>query len=375
MESPEIQENIPLAPRTTLGVGGLARFFAFARSEAELRHALAWATARSLPAFVLGGGSNLVVSDAGFPGLVVGMNVRGIEVGEPGEDGAVPVTAGAGEDWDGFVRYAVARGLQGIECLAGIPGRVGATPVQNVGAYGQEVADTVTRVRAFDREIGETRDLTASDCGFAYRRSRFNSPGEMGRWVILSVTFALRPGAPAVLKYADLQRHFAGGGESPSLPAVYDAVREIRSRKGMVVRADDPDSRSAGSFFKNPVVAPDVWEELAAKASGAESVPHWPQPDGSVKVPAAWLIERSGFARGFAAGRAGLSTKHVLALVNRGGATAAEITALARRVQAGVVDAWGVAIAPEPVFLGFAPGDPALPENAVLAISRIGAVD
>ncbi|HVK02894.1 MAG TPA: FAD-binding protein, partial [Armatimonadaceae bacterium] len=200
MTLPEIQENVPLGPRTTLGVGGPARCFASAASEDELRGALAWAGERGLPAFVLGGGSNLVVSDAGFEGLVVRVDVRGIEAVPNGD--VVHVTAGAGEDWDGFVRHAVARGWQGVECLAGIPGGVGGTPVQNVGAYGQEVADTIVRVRALDRQQGGTvRDLDAAQCGFAYRRSRFNTD-EMGRWAILSVTYALRPGASPAIKYA-----------------------------------------------------------------------------------------------------------------------------------------------------------------------------
>jgi UDP-N-acetylmuramate dehydrogenase len=342
-----VQENVPLAPLTTLGVGGPARYFDEVESESDLIGALAFAEAHSLPLLLLGGGSNLVVADQGFPGLVVRLGLRGIADEREGDYALV--TAGAGEDWDRFVRYCVEKDLAGVECLAGIPGLVGATPVQNVGAYGQEVAETLVRVRAYDRVERQTVDLSNADCRFGYRASRFNTT-EFGRWVILSVTFALTPGGPPTLRYADLQRHF-GAGVTPSLTEVYHGVRAIRARKGMVVDPDDPDSRSAGSFFKNPVVSSERFAAL--QAQHGDEIPHYPQPDGSIKVAAAWLIERAGFQRGQAFGSIGISTKHVLALVNRGGATAAEIVTAARRIQKGVSDTWGIRIVPEPIFVGF----------------------
>jgi UDP-N-acetylmuramate dehydrogenase len=358
-----MRENVPLAPCTTLGIGGPARYFLETASEADLRTALDWRKQQDIPAFILGGGSNLVVSDSGFPGLVI----RQAAGQEPIQFlGAGMVEAGAGMDWDAFVRRCVASNLQGVECLAGIPGSVGATPVQNVGAYGQEVADTIVQVGALDRTTGNTQILSRDECRFAYRRSRFNHD-EPGRWVILSVTFALKPNAPPTLKYADLKNYFADAAP-PTILDVYHAVREIRSRKGMVVRADDPDSRSAGSFFKNPTVTAAEFDRIAAQAGG--ELPHWPQADGTVKLSAAWLIERSGFRRGETFGNAGISSKHVLALVNRGGATATELVLLARRVQSGVMDTWGVLLSPEPIFLGFGTEE-LLPQNAVRADANL----
>jgi UDP-N-acetylmuramate dehydrogenase len=342
-----VQENIPLAPLTTLGVGGPARYFSEALSETELMEALAFGEAQGIPAFLLGGGSNLVVADEGFCGLVIRLGLRGITVERTGDRALV--TAAAGEDWDEFVRSCVERGLAGIECLAGIPGLVGATPVQNVGAYGQEVSETIVRVRAYDRRERQTVDLSNAECGFGYRSSRFNT-AEIGRWIILSVTFALTPGGPPTLKYADVQCHF-GEGATPSLTDVYHGVRAIRARKGMVIDPTDPDSRSAGSFFKNPVVSAEGFAAL--QAQHGDAVPHYPQPDGSIKVPAAWLIEHAGFQRGQAFGNVGISTKHVLALVNRGGATGSEIAAAACCIQRGVRTTTDVSINPEPIFVGF----------------------
>lgn len=364
-----ILENIPLASYTTLGIGGSARYFVSAESESMMQDALAWATQHGFSSFVLGGGSNLIVSDTGYNGLVIQTALKGSHApnlyltSHPVPEERVHITVGAGEDWDAFVLQCVRENLQGIECLAGIPGRVGATPVQNVGAYGQEVAETILRVRALDRTTGEIRTLPSSDCGFAYRRSRFNHD-EPGRWVILSVTFVLKPNGPPALKYADLKNYFADAAEPPRLIDVYNAVREIRSRKGMVVRHDDPDSRSAGSFFKNPTVTMAESERIMAQAGG--DIPHWPQENGVLKLSAAWLIERAGFRRGEAFGNVGISSKHVLALINRGSGTAAELTALARRIQDGVIQTWGVTLSPEPVFLGFGPEN-TLPLHVVRA--------
>lgn len=341
-----VQENVPLAPRTTLGVGGPARRFLTVGDEAALQEALARADGEGWPVFLLGGGSNLVVADSGWPGLVLQLAPAGWRATEAA--GRVEVCASAGEAWDGLVRCCAEAGWAGVECLAGIPGTVGATPVQNVGAYGQEVAETITGVRALDRRSGAIHALSASDCLFAYRESRFNAH-EPGRWILLSVTFALRPGGAPTLRYADLRQRFREGA-APSLTEVADAVREIRGSKGMVIDPADAESRSAGSFFKNPVVPAEVYAQFRQVHPEA---PGWPQADGRVKLPAAWLIERAGLARGQAlAGGVRLSRKHVLALVNRGDATAADLASSARRIQRLVQERWGIALTPEPLFVG-----------------------
>lgn len=361
-----LRENVPLAPLTTLGIGGPARFFAEATTEAEVVEALALADARGLPLLLLGGGSNLLVSDEGFPGLVLRVAVKGIQFCSAGGDKTL-VTAGAGEDWDGFVNVCVARNLAGVECLAGIPGTVGGTPVQNVGAYGQEVSQTIERVRAWDRERQAVVELANADCGFGYRSSIFNTHAR-GRYVVLSVTFGLVPGGAPALRYADLQRHFAGRGghdaPPPTLSEVAAAVRAIRAQKAMVLSPGDPDSRSAGSFFKNPVVDADGLRaiENTARERGllapGKNVPAYAQ-DGRFKVAAAWLIENAGFVKGYARGRVAISSRHTLALTNRGGATAGEVLALMREIQTGVRETFGVDLHPEPVFVGF--DDPAVP--------------
>jgi UDP-N-acetylmuramate dehydrogenase len=340
----EVREHVMLAPYTTLGVGGPARWFAEVRSERDAEEAAAFARGRGLPVFVLGGGSNLLVADGGFEGLVLHVAVVGVET-----DGAGLFQVGAGEDWDRFVSRTVAAGCAGMECLAGIPGTVGGTPVQNVGAYGQEVAQTIVRVRGLALTTGEWREWEAGECGFGYRRSRFNT-SERGLYVITRVDFALKPGGAPTLTYADLQKHF-GPGSSPSLAEVAEAVRVIRKGKGMVVVPGDADTQSAGSFFKNPIVAPEVYEAIAERAAPA-AVPHWPAPAGAVKLAAAWLVERAGFARGYRKGRAGISTRHTLALTNRGGATAAEVMALRDEIVTQVRATFGVNLEPEPVLLG-----------------------
>jgi UDP-N-acetylmuramate dehydrogenase len=320
---------------TTLGVGGPAAHFTRIESEADLRRAL-----EEPPFFLLGGGSNLVVHDSGWPGTVGLMALRGIENWFQGEK--VRLRVGGGEVWDDFVRLCAERGWGGIECLAGIPGTVGATPIQNVGAYGQDVSQTIVEVTALDRATGEVARIPTAECGFAYRKSRFNAE-ELNRWVILYVSFALNIDAPACVTYRDVAAHF-GEGADPSLVEVYGAVREIRGKKGMVVDADDPDSRSAGSFFKNPVV-----EEKAAP----EGAPRFGAEPGLVKVPAAWLIEKSGILKGERlVGGIGVSGKHPLALVNRGGGTAADVAASARVVQKRVFEHFGIPLHPEPLFVG-----------------------
>ncbi|MFM7323146.1 MAG: UDP-N-acetylmuramate dehydrogenase [Armatimonadota bacterium] len=357
-----VQENVALAPLTTLGVGGPARWYVEARNEADVRDALAWARTRSVPSFVLGGGSNLVVADTGFEGMVVRPRIPGVEVREI--DDVVEVTVGAGESWNAFVRHTVDNRWAGIECLAGIPGSVGAAPVQNIGAYGQEVSDTLARVRAWDREAGKVVNIPARECGFAYRASRFNGV-DTGRFVILSATFTLVPGGHALVRYPDLRRHFEKMRGRPNLREVFDAVRTIRARKGMLLAPDDAESRSAGSFFKNPTLQVKAWAKLVEKAGDLE-VPCFPQGDGTRKIPAAWLIETAGVRRGDAYGAVRVSRKHVLALVNEGGATASEVVEAARAIQSSVKAKWDIRLAPEPVFVGFA-ADAILPEGAIRA--------
>jgi UDP-N-acetylmuramate dehydrogenase len=351
-----LREDVPLAPCTTLATGGPARWLCEARSEDEIRAALSWAGERSLPTLVLGGGSNLLVADRGFPGLVIRVRVSGV-ASRPGPDGAVAVEAGAGEPWDALVDRSVAGGWAGLECLSGIPGDVGATPIQNVGAYGQEVADTIVSVRAVDRATGEAAILPRQACGFGYRDSVFKRE-DRDRWVVSSVTFALRPGGAPSLRYAELARAFPEG-RAPSLREVRDAVIALRRGKSMVLDPADENGRSAGSFFMNPTLDAAAAEPVRerARALGAHGMPEFPAPGGRIKLSAGWLIERAGFPRGYGEGRVGLSTRHALAVVNRGGASAAEIVAFARRVREGVRERFGVALSAEPVLVGFEPGE------------------
>lgn len=344
----KVQENVPLGPMTTLGVGGSARFFVRAESVGEVEGAVALARERGLALFVLGGGSNLLVSDRGWDGLVLQIGILGTE---ERRDGAAAVfDVGAGVNWDEFVARAMARNCGGIECLSGIPGSVGGTPVQNVGAYGQEVSETIVSVLAFDLGENRGRELTAAECGFSYRASVFNT-SQRGRYIILRVTYRLVSDGRPSLRYADLQKYFAGGA-APSLAGVREAVLTIRASKGMVLRAGDPGS--AGSFFKNPVLSASEHEELVRRAAARWlEVPSYPALESQRKISAAWLVENSGFRKGYVRGRAGISSKHALAIVNLGGATAAEIVALKDEVQAGVESAWGVRIEPEPVLVGF----------------------
>jgi UDP-N-acetylmuramate dehydrogenase len=349
-----IREQDPLAPLTTLGVGGPARYFVEATSEAEVMEAVKFARARQLPLFVLGGGSNIVVADAGFPGLVLKIGIADLSsFARP--EGSAFFSAGAGVDWDALVARTVEANCAGLECLSGIPGTVGGTPVQNVGAYGQEVSETIHEVRVLDRRSLETRTLSNSDCGFAYRSSIFNTT-ERDTYIILNVSFALRQGAKPGIGYADLQTYFRDHIGEPSLAAVRDAVREIRHRKAMLIVPGDEDAHSAGSFFKNPVVALAFYEELLAKMTARGwQLPSYPAGDGFRKLPAAWLVEHAGFAKGYSKGAAGISRKHALAIVNRGGATAAEIIALKDEIQARVAVEFGIELLPEPVFVGFGP--------------------
>jgi UDP-N-acetylmuramate dehydrogenase len=345
-----VEENKPLAPLTTLGVGGPARYFCEVSSEQEIPEACNWASQRNLPLFILGGGSNLVVSDAGFNGLVLHIALRGIKAEENPNSSTVLFAAAAGENWDSFVQQAVEANCSGIECLAGIPGTVGGTPVQNVGAYGQEVSSVIEQVRAYDLQQQVFVEFSAAECDFSYRRSRFNST-DKGRYIVTRVDFLLeRNGAPT-LKYADLQHSFPANAQ-PTLSEVAATVRSIRQSKGMLLVEGDPDCRSAGSFFKNPVVTVEALHVIA-EAAGKQP-PSFPAADTShAKIPAAWLIEQSGFAKGYIRGAAGVSSRHTLALTNRGNATAADILALAEEIRAAVQSKFGVQLEMEPVLLGF----------------------
>jgi len=349
-----LQENVPLAPLTTFHLGGPARFFVEAKSAREVQEAVAFAGSKNLPLFVLGGGSNLVVADSGWPGLVLKVAIPGIEqrLGHD-DEGRILFDAGAGESWDRFVSHAVMAQCTGVECLSGIPGSVGGTPVQNVGAYGQEVAETIDSVEVFDLKDSQVRDLCREACGFTYRSSIFNTT-ERGRFIILRVAYALTPGGEPHLEYADLKRHFEGRETRPNLAETREAVRHIRARKGMVIVAGDPDSQSAGSFFKNPVLSEPQHEDLQKRAaSKALQLPSYPALEKSRKVSAAWLVEKSGFARGYGFGHVGISSKHALAIVNRGGASASEVLALKEQIQQRVREIWDVTLEPEPVMVGF----------------------
>jgi len=350
----KIHEHVPLSSRTTLGLGGPARFLFTCDSIDAIGEALTLATREALPLFVLGGGSNVVVADKGFSGAVLQPAIRGISVEEVRDE--VLVTAGAGEAWDDLVRFAVDAGYGGIECLSGIPGSVGATPIQNVGAYGQEVKETVHSVEVIERATRERRVIAGAECEFGYRSSRFKA-ADAGRYIVTAVRFRLRPGDLPVIRYPELQRAIAErhdrsalqGGRA-ALAAVRAAVLSIRRSKSMVVDPSDPESRSAGSFFMNPVLDQAAFMAFrdVCRRRGEEP-PAFPA-DGGTKVPAAWLVERAGFARGFRRGGVGISAHHALALVNYSG-TASELLALAGEVREAVLSAFGVSLAMEPIIL------------------------
>ncbi len=319
-----------------------------------MAEAVSFARSRALPLFILGGGSNLLVADSGWPGLVLKIALEGIEQ-EAGqnEEGKVVFSVGAGEPWDKFVSRSVAAHCAGIECLSGIPGSVGGTPVQNVGAYGQEVSDTITSVQVFDLRDGQVRELCNEACQFGYRSSVFNTT-ERGRFIVARVNFALTPGGKPHIEYTDLKVHFAGRETAPNVAETREAVRHIRALKGMLIVPGDRDCWSAGSFFKNPVLTGAGHEQLKKRAAARGLlIPTYPALETQKKVSAAWLVEHSGFARGYDMGRAGISSKHALAIINRGGASAADILALKEQIQQRVEEIWGVRLEPEPVMVGF----------------------
>jgi UDP-N-acetylmuramate dehydrogenase len=350
-----LRRNVRLAPMTTLGIGGAAHYFADVSRVDALLAGVEWAHSRELPMFVLGGGSNIVVADNGFPGLVLRVKLRGITTRVEAEQAVV--TAAAGEDWDNLVAICVARNWAGVECLSGIPGLVGATPIQNVGAYGQETSETLVSLEALDIANGDLKKLNAADCDFGYRSSRFKTR-DRERFVITSVTYRLSvKGKPAV-RYPELQGHIACQGTTdPTLEQVRDSVLSLRRRKAMVIDPQDPDSRSVGSFFVNPIVTRAECEQIKGRAAKLVApdggMPTFAAAADRVKLSAAWLIERAGIDRGYVHGGVGTSTKHALAIVNRGGGTAREVIELKELIQSRVLDTFGVALTPEPVFVGF----------------------
>ncbi|GAA1300005.1 UDP-N-acetylenolpyruvoylglucosamine reductase [Planotetraspora silvatica] len=340
--------EVRLGPYTTLRVGGPARAFTEARTQDELVEIVSAADREGEPVLVLGGGSNLVVSDEGFDGLVVHVSSKGVDPADTGD--RMVVTVQAGEDWDALVARCVAEGWSGLECLSGVPGLVGSTPIQNVGAYGQDVSQTIVGVRVYDRMTGEINDLTSAECGFAYRHSAFKD--DPGRHVVLAVTYALeRSELSGPIAYKELaDRLGVEIGARMPLAEVREVVLGLRRGKGMVLDPADPDTRSAGSFFTNPILTAEQAADLELRAPGH---PRWDVPGGSVKIPAAWLIEHAGFPKGYERGVVRISTKHTLALTNPSGeASAQDLLALAREVRDGVVEKFGVTLVNEPVLVG-----------------------
>jgi UDP-N-acetylmuramate dehydrogenase len=364
-----MQSDAALAPLTTLGLGGPARHLAVVSDEPAAVAAVAWAKARGLDLLILGGGSNIVVGDAGFDGVVLRMAVRGLRFVADARPDRVLVHAAAGEPWDALVDATVGRGLAGIECLAGIPGLVGATPIQNVGAYGQDVSETIVGVRALDRATETIVELPSAACGFGYRDSVFKR--QPAAYLILGVTFALTPGGAPAVRYPELAAYLqkaravrgssgprGTGDPAPTLAEVRDAVTALRRRKSMLIDRTDPNHRSVGSFFTNPVVAPAAAADIATRAAArgivkaASEVPQFPASDGQVKLSAAWLIEQAGFARGFRRGAVGLSSNHALALIHHGGGSTADLLKLAGDIRDAVRTDWGVTLVPEPTLVG-----------------------
>ncbi len=346
----KIEYAVNLSAWCTMGIGGAARYFARATDESEVLHALEWARERDLPVQILGGGSNVVVSDEGFPGLVLQIAVRGIAFSE--RDGRAVMAVGAGEEWDSLVAAAVQASCAGFECLSGIPGLVGGTPIQNVGAYGQDVSGSIVQVRAIDRTTREFVSLANEACRFGYRTSRFKRE-DRNRFVVTRVDFALQRGGPPTVVYPDVVNYFAERQEpAPTVAAVREAILSIRRRKGMVIEDGNPASRSVGSFFVNPVIGRDQFERLRQREP---SLPNYPAGPDAIKVPAAWLIERAGFVKGTRRRAVGVSPFQAQAIVNLGGARAVDVLRLACEIKRAVWKAFAVVLVPEPVFVGFAP--------------------
>jgi UDP-N-acetylmuramate dehydrogenase len=333
-----------LAPRTTLRLGGTAKRLVTAVDTEEVTR-----TARGrTDLLVLAGGSNVVISDEGHPGTVLLLRVRGVTVEADGD--SVELTVAAGEPWDEVVARTVAEGWSGIECLSGIPGSAGATPIQNVGAYGQEVAETIVSVRAYDRQRDEIVTFSPAGCGFAYRTSVFKYSD---RWIVLAVTFRLaRCAGSRPIRYPELARALdTPVGERAALHEVRAAVLKLRAGKGMVLDAGDPDTYSVGSFFTNPVLDAAGFADLRRRSAGLGEPPAWPGGDGTMKISAAWLIEKAGFHKGYGHDSVAISGKHTLALTNRGSGTTSALLGLAREIRDGVAGRFGVRLHPEPVLV------------------------
>jgi UDP-N-acetylmuramate dehydrogenase len=347
MATLDIQRNVPLAPLTTLELGGPATHFVRAEDEATVVEALRWAEDEGISAAILGGGSNLIVPDEGYAGLVIHMRIDDIEFHEDGV-----VYAAAGAPWEAVVDGAVSRNWAGLECLTGIPGSTGATPIQNVGAYGQEVAEVIESVRVLRRDTLELEELDSQECAFGYRDSLFKR--EPDRFVVCAVRFALRPNGPGTIRYAELEKTV---GTEAALGEVRRAVLDLRGRKSMVIDPDDPNHRSAGSFFLNPIVSAAHAERVVERALSEHlvatraEVPWYPVGGGTVKLAAGWLIERAGIPKGSRRGAIGVSTKHALALVHHGGGTTADLLAFADEIQARVRDRFGIELQREPRLL------------------------
>ncbi len=351
MERDILQTDQPLAPHTTIQLGGPARYFAACRTLEEIRYALGWAAEEKLPVQVLGGGSNVLFADEGYAGLVLKVELPGLRFAE--EEGGVRVEAAAGQSWDGLVEDCVRRGLAGIECLSGIPGLVGATPIQNVGAYGQEVKDTLTEVRGLDRRSLEPVVWNNEQCNFAYRQSRFKGV-DKDCFLITQVSYRLEPEGAPQIRYPELRRHLERAGElgrgRAALEAVRAGVLHLRRSKSMVLDPQDPDARSVGSFFLNPVLSETEFAAFKARL-GEGQPPSFPSPEG-VKVPAAWLVEQAGLPKGYRRGGAGVSGKHTLALVNCGGTTR-QVLELAEEIRGQVHERFGIALEIEPVVIPY----------------------
>jgi UDP-N-acetylmuramate dehydrogenase len=340
-----IQEQVSLAPYTTFQIGGAARWFAEVTTEREIQEALRFAKARNLPYFILGHGSNVLISDHGFAGVVLHISLKGIKEQEV-EGNSVLISAAAGEQWNTLVASAVHADLAGIECLAGIPGTVGGSPVHNVGAFGQEVSSTIRTVRAYDTETSEYIEFSGSECGFAYRRSIFSQA--RGRYIITRVDYLLHRGGAPLLKQVELRKIFPQGSQ-PTLAEVADAVCAIRQTKGLMLVEGDPERRNAGGFFNNPIVSEEQYERIA-QARGT-NVPHSANETGGVKLSAAWLIQQAGFMPGLREGKAAISTLNPLVLVNPGDATALDMIGLAENISGTVRLHFDVELEPAPVLL------------------------
>jgi len=352
----KLQENITLSDYTTIRLGGTAKYFCSCASEAELSEALEHARSNALRVHILGGGSNTIFSDNGFDGLIIKVDVKGISIEHENEN--VNVSVQGGEDWDSFVAYCVEHGYAGIECLSGIPGSVGATPIQNVGAYGQEVKDSIVRLRLLDRSTLRKIELSNAECGFSYRNSRFKQR-DAGKYIVTETTFRLKKNGRPALQYPELKKALEAaapvsslGEGRESLSLVRNVVISLRRKKSMVIDPADPNTRSVGSFFMNPVVTRSEFERISDrwKADGDGTVIPSFDAGEKLKVPAAWLIERSGFSKGMTKNGVGISDHHSLALVNRGG-TAAALMALAEEIRIRVERRFSLRLEMEPVIV------------------------